>query len=100
MNRRIPNGAWCLFRGNPGGTRQGKVVVVQHRASQIPTPGAIHVKLYASEKQPSEDGGWAHERITLRPDSDQPGYEPSSFKWGDDGELLSHSRNAAGAIGG
>ena len=31
MNRRIPNGAWCLFRGNPSGTRQGKVVVVQHR---------------------------------------------------------------------
>ena len=24
MNRRIPNGAWCLFRLSPEGTRQGK----------------------------------------------------------------------------
>lgn len=22
MNRRIPNGSWCLFRKDPGGTRQ------------------------------------------------------------------------------
>ena len=77
MNRRIPNGAWCLFRGNPGGTRQGKVVVVQHRSISDPeTGGSYTVKLYASEKVPSEDGGWRHEHITLRPDSDQPGFEP------------------------
>ena len=30
MNRRIPNGAWCLWRANPTGTRQGKVVLAQH----------------------------------------------------------------------
>lgn len=77
MNRRIPNGAWCLFRGNPSGTRQGKVVVVQHRGISDPdTGGRYTVKLYASEKIPAEGGGWAHERITLRPDSDQPGFEP------------------------
>ncbi|WP_260425288.1 S24 family peptidase [Halomonas sp. YLB-10] len=35
MNRRIPNGAWRLFHANPGGTRQGKVVVVQHRATEV-----------------------------------------------------------------
>lgn len=77
MNRRIPNGAWCLFRGNPSGTRQGKVVVVQHRSISDPdTGGRYTVKLYASEKVPAEGGGWTHERITLRPDSDQPGFEP------------------------
>ncbi|MCZ2498913.1 DUF2075 domain-containing protein [Xylophilus sp. Kf1] len=77
MNRRIPNGAWCLFRGNPSGTRQGKVVVVQHRGICDPdTGGSYTVKLYASEKVPAERGGWTHERITLRPDSDQPGFEP------------------------
>jgi uncharacterized protein len=32
MNRRIPNGAWCSFRANPSGTREGKVVMVQHRS--------------------------------------------------------------------
>ena len=77
MNRRIPNGAWCLFRANPAGTREGKVVVVQHRSISDPeTCGRYTVKLYSSEKVAAEDGGWRHERITLRPDSDQPGFEP------------------------
>lgn len=77
MNRRIPNGAWCLFRANPTGTRQGKVVVVQHRSIADPeTGGRYTVKLYASKKVPTEEGGWRHERITLHPDSDRPGFEP------------------------
>ena len=29
--------------------------------------GGYTVKIYASEKVPAEDGGWRHERITLRP---------------------------------
>lgn len=77
MNRRIPNGAWCLFRANPGGTRQGKVVVVQHRSIADPeTGGRYTLKLYTSEKIPAEDGGWRHERITLHPDSDRSGFGP------------------------
>jgi DUF2075 family protein len=77
MNRRIPNGAWCLFRANPAGTRQGKVVVVQHRSiADSETGGRYTVKLYSSEKVPAEDGGWRHVRITLRPDSDRPGFKP------------------------
>jgi hypothetical protein len=77
MNRRIPNGSWCLFRANPAGTREGKVVVVQHRSVADPeTGGRYTIKLYASEKVPAEDGGWRHNRITLRPDSDRPGFEP------------------------
>lgn len=77
MNRRIPNGAWCLFRANPGGTRQGKVVVVQHRSIADPeTGGRYTIKLYTSEKIAVEDGGWRHERVTLHPDSDQPGFDP------------------------
>ncbi|MCA0177458.1 MAG: DUF2075 domain-containing protein [Proteobacteria bacterium] len=85
MNRRIPNGAWCLFRANPTGTRQGKVVVVQHRSIADPeTGGQYTVKLYTSEKVPAEEGGWRHERITLRPDSDRPGFEPIDLAAGDD----------------
>src|SRR5690606_5426109 len=34
MNRRIPNGAWCVFRALPAGTREGKIVLVQHRDIQ------------------------------------------------------------------
>jgi DUF2075 family protein len=91
MNRRIPNGAWCLFRANPTGTRQGKVVVVQHRSIEDPdTGGRYTVKLYASEKVPAEDGGWRHERITLHPDSDRLGFEPIEIgvNEGDDSFLV------------
>lgn len=77
MNRRIPNGSWCLFRAHPTGTREGKVVVVQHRSIADPdTGGRYTVKLYTSQKVPSEVGEWSHLRITLHPDSDQPRYQP------------------------
>ena len=77
MNRRIPNGAWCLFRVNPAGTREGKVVVVQHRSIEDPeTNGRYTIKHYSSEKTHTEDGSWQHRRITLSPDSTHPGYKP------------------------
>ena len=77
MNRRIPNGSWCLFRAKPGGTREGKVVVVEHRSISDPeTGGQYTIKVYASEKIAAEDGGWRHQRITLHPDSDRPEFEP------------------------
>jgi DUF2075 family protein len=77
MNRRIPNGSWCLFRTNPAGTREGKVVVVQHHSITDPeTGGRYTVKLYASEKEPTEDGSWRHRRIILNPDSDRPEFKP------------------------
>ncbi len=34
MNRRIANGGWGLFQLNPQGSREGKVVLVQHREIQ------------------------------------------------------------------
>jgi hypothetical protein len=77
MNRRIPNGAWCVFRANPVGTRQGKVVVVEHREiSDLDTGSRVTVKIYESKKVASEDGEWRHERITLKPDSSDPRYSP------------------------
>jgi len=87
MNRRIPNGAWCLFRANPAGTREGKVVVVQHRSIADPeTGGQYTIKVYSSEKVPAGDGGWRHRRIALRPDSDRPGFEPIVIEVGDEDE--------------
>lgn len=77
MNRRIPNGSWCLFRANPEGTRTGKIVVVQHRRIEDPeTGGAYTIKRYSSEKVEVEDGGWRHKWITLSPDSDRPEFLP------------------------
>lgn len=81
MNRRIPNGSWCLFRANPGGSRQGKVVVVQHRDIEDPeTGGRYTLKVYSSEKVVSEDGGWRHERIVLTPDSDDSAFTPIELR--------------------
>ena len=75
MNKRIPNGSWCLFRAKPAGTRQGKIVVAQHRAITDAENGASYtVKLYGSEKVISDDGTWKHVRVTLSPSSTDPGF--------------------------
>ena len=80
MNRRIPNGAWCLFKLNPVGTRQGKVVLVAHRDIQDPDTGARYtIKVYESEKIISEDDSWQHLHIRLKPDSNMPGYKAMEF---------------------
>ncbi len=51
MNRRIPNGAWCLFKANPTGSREGKIVVAQHRSIHDPDLGGTYtIKLYSSKK--------------------------------------------------
>lgn len=74
MNKKIPNGSWCLFRAAPQGSRQGKIVLVGHRAIQEPDgESGYTVKLYRSEKQQTEDG-WEHTKITLSPNSTDPKY--------------------------
>jgi hypothetical protein len=77
MNRRIPNGAWCLFRLSPVGTRQGKVVLVRHREiHDADTGGHFTVKTYESKKEIFPDGTWKHSQIVLRPETTALGYEP------------------------
>jgi SOS-response transcriptional repressor LexA len=84
MNKRIPNGAWCLFRANPQGTRNGKIVVVQHRSISDPeTGGSYTVKRYRSEKVLEADGSWRHERIELVPESDRAGFGVMTVQPGD-----------------
>lgn len=77
MNRRIPNGAWCLFRIASAGSRNGKVVLASHREiSDTDTSGHYTVKIYESTKENLDDGSWRHSSIILRPDSYMPGYKP------------------------
>lgn len=77
MNRRIPNGSWCLLRFDPQGSRQGRVVLAQHRdISDAETGGHYTIKVYSSEKEETEGGGWRHTRIILKPDSTEEKYEP------------------------
>lgn len=76
MNRRIPNGSWCLFKANSAGSREGKIVLVQHRDIQdIEQGGHYTVKEYHSDKVFSEDGEWHHSKITLRPKTSSLGYK-------------------------
>ena len=80
MNRRIPNGSWCLFSFNPIGSRKGKVVLVQHREIQdADTGGHFTIKVYESEKRKKPDGTWQHTKIVLRPDTTVPEYQPIIF---------------------
>ncbi|UTW44992.1 DUF2075 domain-containing protein [bacterium SCSIO 12696] len=68
MNKRIPNGSWCLFKTDSGGSRQGKIVLVQHSNIQCPELGGQYtVKSYHSEKVVSDDDTWGHQKIVLRP---------------------------------
>ncbi|MDD9943216.1 MAG: DEAD/DEAH box helicase family protein [Myxococcales bacterium] len=88
MNRRIPNGAWCLWRLHPGGTRQGKVVLAQHRDIQDPEHGGTYtVKVYESEKEADGEGSWKHSRVVLKPDSTDPTYQPIVLEDLQDGEM-------------
>jgi DUF2075 family protein len=89
MNRRIPSGSWCLFRANPAGSREGKVVLVQHRSISDPeTGGRFTVKVYSSDKAQDQEGSWRHQKIVLKPDTTQPGYEPIVLELGEDQEEI------------
>lgn len=80
MNRRIPNGSWCLFKTDPGGSREGKIVLVQHRDIQdVEQGGHYTVKEYHSRKAESADGGWEHTGIVLRPKTSALGYKDIVF---------------------
>lgn len=73
MNRRIASGSWCLFRKPSAGSRQGKIVLVQHRNIQDPDSGQFTIKIYQSEISRSGDS-WKHERIILKPDTTSSGF--------------------------
>jgi len=74
MNKIIKNGSYCLFRRDTGGSREGKIVLVQSTDIQDADFGSGYtVKEYHSSKQTTEEG-WRHESITLKPLSDDTSY--------------------------
>ena len=76
MNRRIPNGAWCLFKPDQGGSRNGKIVLVQSSHIQDAETGSSYiVKRYRSEKIITDDEGWEHSKIVLSPMSTVGAFE-------------------------
>jgi len=78
MEPMINDGAYCVFRFNPAGTRQGKIVLVQYRGPADPdTGGSYTIKKYSSAKTVESGGEWLHSQITLLPLN--PDYEPIVF---------------------
>jgi phage repressor protein C with HTH and peptisase S24 domain len=68
MEPRIKNGDFCVFRANPAGSRQGKIVLIQHTNYYDPDYfGAYSIKEYSSKKSFDELGNWQHEKIELIP---------------------------------
>ncbi len=57
-----------VFRKDPQGSRQGKIVLVQYRGPADPeTGGSYTVKKYSSQKVADGDSEWRHEKIVLMP---------------------------------
>jgi len=74
MEPKIKDGAWCLFRPCPQGSREGRIVLVQFNSrGDLENGGRFTVKKYHSDKSVTEDG-WKHEQIELLPLN--PDYDP------------------------
>ena len=69
MNKKIQNGSYCLFKQDSGGTREGKIVLVEHYNIQDSNFGAGYtVKTYHSKKTMTDES-WSHKSIVLKPAS-------------------------------
>lgn len=79
MNKIIPNGSICLFERYSGGSRNGKIVLVEMTDFTDTDSGSNYtIKEYSSKKTTSEDG-WKHEEIVLLPKSTEY-YQPITLR--------------------
>ncbi len=70
MEPTIPDGSPCLFRFDRGGSRNGKIVLVESRQVSDPeTHQRYTIKRYSSEKKTVAGGQWMHSKIILSPDN-------------------------------
>jgi hypothetical protein len=69
MDPKISDGSHCLFRKPPTSTRQGQLLVVQHRKISDPQHGGHYtLKCHESEKvAEAETGEWLHTPNRLKP---------------------------------
>ena len=72
MEPAIKDGSWCLFRADQGGSRDGKIVLVEsRRISDSETQASYTIKRYHSQKENLGGGQWRHKLIVLSPDNKQ-----------------------------
>lgn len=75
MNKIIPNNSICLFKKYRGGSRNGRIVLVQSTEIQDNDFGSGYtVKEYQSTKT-INDNSWSHQSITLKPKSLDKSFE-------------------------
>ena len=76
MNRRIDNNSICIFKVPLGGSRNGKIVIVENYGKNDDEyNSSFTIKTYASEKRTSENGEWEHSVILLKPNSTDSRFE-------------------------
>lgn len=79
MEPLIQDGDYCVFRANPAGSRQGKIVLTEHHNYYDPDyTGSYSIKVYTSKKTFDAEGNWTHEEIILKPKN--PDYSPIIIK--------------------
>jgi SOS-response transcriptional repressor LexA len=66
MEPRIPDGSLNLFRANPVGSRQGKILLIQ-RSGVLDETARYTIKRYTSRKRQLSEDEWTHEQIRLEP---------------------------------
>ena len=70
MEPTIADGSYCIFRYDQGGSRNGKVVLVESRQVTDPESNQkFTIKRYRSEKEKLECNQWRHKKIILSPDN-------------------------------
>jgi SOS-response transcriptional repressor LexA len=73
MEPRIPDGSLNLFRLNPQGSRQGKILLIE-RFGVLDQTARYTIKRYTSRKRQTGEDQWEHEQIRLEPLN--PEFEP------------------------
>ena len=87
MEPKIPEGSYCIFRTPVVGSRNNKIVLVQHDSISDPDIGKRHtVKKYTSKKKVNADESWEHEEIKLLPLN--PAYQPIIIPNSEEGEFM------------
>jgi len=87
MEPLIPDESYCLFRTPVVGSRNNKIVLVQHNSIiDQDTGGKYTVKKYTSKKRQGEDDTFVHEEINLLPLN--PSYKPIVIPNSEEGEFM------------
>lgn len=67
MEPQIKDGDYLIFRTDPSGTRQNKIVLAQGPIQDPEFGGPFTVKKYYSEKIVDDGGSWRHSKVLLLP---------------------------------